>query len=216
MKRKIIQGLECRWEVAAGWEEPLGVWVPVDQDSLLAELEGDTFERTDEKMPYFATLWPTAHRLARKVAKGPSLEGLRVLDLGCGVGLVGLAAARQGAHVTFLDWESRALALVDDAARENGLHVERMVAADWRDPPDLPLFDVILAADVLYETRNLKPVGEFIRTHLAPGGTAWVADPGRPQARGFPVAARESGLEVEVTEEDGRPTFRITPAEPAP
>ncbi len=66
----------------------------------------------------------------------------------------------------------------------------------------------------LYNARPGPP--EWKRPFLAPGGTAWVADPGRPQARGFPVAARESGLEVEVTEEDGRPTFRITPAEPAP
>ncbi len=216
MNRKTIRGLECRWEVVAGWDPPLGVWVPVDQDALLAELDGDAFERTDEKMPYFATLWPTAHRLARRISGNESLSGLRVLDLGCGVGLVGLAAARRGADVTFLDWEDRALALVEDAARCNGIQVEKTVVADWREPPDMERFDVIYAADVLYESRNLVPVAEFIRAHLVPDGVAWVADPGRPSSKGFSAAAEASGLVCERLDEAGRPLFRLRVAGLAP
>ncbi|MCA9321551.1 MAG: methyltransferase, partial [Planctomycetes bacterium] len=43
-----------------------------------------------------------------RLARGPSLVDMRVLDLGCGVGAVGLAAARRGARVSFFDWEERA------------------------------------------------------------------------------------------------------------
>ncbi len=54
---------------------------------------------------------------------------------------------------------------------------EALVSGDWRSPPRLPPFDLILAADVLYEARSLPAVATFFRGHLAPGGEAWLADP---------------------------------------
>ena len=70
-----------------------------------------------------------------------------------------------------------------------------MLTCDWRRPPaDLGRFDRILAADVLYEERNAGPVATFLAAHLAPGGEAWLADPGRRHAAQFPGIAAKAGL----------------------
>jgi 2-polyprenyl-3-methyl-5-hydroxy-6-metoxy-1,4-benzoquinol methylase len=96
--------------------------------------------------------------------------------------------------VTFLDWEPKSLEIVALAAREQGLAVAGLVAADWRDPPPLGSFDRILAADVLYEARNVSAIARFLRAHLAPRGEAWIAEPGRDPAEAFPATAEAEGL----------------------
>ena len=83
----------------------------VDPDALLDALTQEEFDGSGGRMPYWGTVWPSALALAEKVLRSPSLEGRRVLDLGCGLGLVGLAALERGAHVTFLDWEPEAVRL---------------------------------------------------------------------------------------------------------
>ena len=70
------------------------------------------------------------------------------------------------------------------------------MVGDWRRPPPLGPFDLILGADVLYERRNAPAVAAFLAGHLKPGAEAWIADPGRPQAGPFPTLAAEHGLEL--------------------
>lgn len=176
----------CEIPVAEG-PGPLGVYVLADPDALLDQLDDASFQASDEQMPYWSLLWPAGTALAQAVLAGPDLTGVRVLDLGCGVGAAGLAAARRGAAVTFLDWAGEAELLVRASARRQELRVARFVIADWRTPPaDLGTFDRILAADVLYEARNARPVARFLAAQLAPGGEAWLTDPGRLHAQGLP------------------------------
>lgn len=189
---------------------PLGAYVLQDPDALLDGLDDAAFAASDERMPYYALLWPSGEALAAAVADGPALAGLSALDLGCGCGAVGLAAGQQGARVTCLDWAPEAETLVERGARRLGLPVPRFVLADWRRPPaDLGRFDRVLAADVLYEARNAEPVAAFLRTHLAPGGEAWLTDPGRRHASDFPDVAATAGLAL-------RETRRLPPPNPEP
>ena len=102
-------------------------------------------------MPYWAELWPSGLALAR--ALPPRLDGLRVVELGCGLGVPSLTAAARGADVTALDWARDAIALLDRNAARN--HVELFgVAADWR--AFTGSFDLVLGADLLYERRNVQ------------------------------------------------------------
>jgi predicted nicotinamide N-methyase len=191
-----VGGLEVvRCRLARG----LSVLVPAHPDALLEALGEAEFRESDERMPYFAALWPAGAALACAVLAEGSLRGLRVLDLGCGVGAPGLAAARRGGRVTFLDWEPRALELVAAAARDQRLAPETLLAADWRRPPPLAPFDLVLAADVLYEARNVPAIAAFLDRHLAPGGLARIADPGRVHAEGLDAALATVGLSVEAT-----------------
>lgn len=178
----------------------VSLFVLADPDALLDSLTQAEFDRTDGRMPYWATLWPSALALAQRVLEGPRLDGKRVLDLGCGSGLVGLAALAQGADVTFFDWEGDAVRLALSSAHAAG-HGERAhgVAADWRVPPPLRPFDRVLGADVLYEARNGPAVARFLADHVADGGEAVVADPGRLHAKEFVADAERAGLVLDAT-----------------
>ena len=153
-------------------------------------------------MPYFSAVWPSAESLVARILSGRSLRRLRTLDLGCGLGPCGLAAACRGAEVTFIDWEPRAIELVAASLEDGGWPSDsfELLVGDWREPPPLGTFDLILGADVLYERRNGPAVADFLCSHLQPGAEAWIADPGRPQAVLFPSLARDAGLELLSTE----------------
>jgi predicted nicotinamide N-methyase len=174
---------------------PLGVYVLADPDALLDRMDDASFAASDDRMPYYALLWPAGESLAAAVAEGPDLAGRAVLDLGSGAGAVAFAAARRGARVTALDWAPEAEPLVRAGAARLALALERVVTCDWRRAPaDLGRFDLILAADVLYEARNAEPVARFLAARLTPAGETWLADPGRLHARAFPEVAAAAGL----------------------
>ena len=248
----------------------LSIVTPDSMESLFAELDDDEFRRRDEIPPYWADVWPSSVALARRVCRGPSLAGKRVLDLGCGVGVAGCAALRHGADVLFVDRFEDALAfarfnaehqiasraerelaagdehalapgdqhaltpgdqhalapgdqhalapgdqhalapgdqhaLAPDAGRQTSASAIPAVATrafDWFVDELDERFDLILAADSVYEERNHEPVLEILRRNLARDGEAWVADPMRGPAERFFWAVREhfaSELEVEET-----------------
>jgi predicted nicotinamide N-methyase len=137
----------------------------------------------EEFMPYWAELWPSGVALARAVA-GRALKGARVLEIGCGLGLPSLAAALAGGRVLATDWAPDALELLRDNARRNDAVLETAVV-DWTAPQALlerAPFDIVLAADVLYEQRNVPVLAELL-PRLA--GEVLLADPGRPPLEDF-------------------------------
>jgi predicted nicotinamide N-methyase len=166
-------------------EVELSLLRPVSPDALLDE---KAFAR-DEFLPYWAELWPAATALAAAL---PPVAGLRVVELGCGLGLPSLVAAARGAEVTATDWAAEAVELLRENAARNGLSVHAEVR-DWREPwPER--FDLVMAADVLYERRNVEPLLERLR-ELAP--VAYVGLAGRPYDAEF---LRKAGSVVEVAE----------------
>ena len=131
----------------------------------------------DEFLPYWAEVWPASLALAEALT---DVAGLRVVELGCGLGVPALVAASRGAEVTAVDWAEDAIELLRENAARNGLAV-RAERRDWREPWD-ERFDLALAADVLYERRNVEPVLERLR-ELAP--VALVGLAGRPYEEAF-------------------------------
>lgn len=155
-------------------EVELSILRPASPEALLDE---EAFA-DDEFLPYWAELWPAASALA--AALPDRLDGVRVVELGCGLGVPSLVAARRGALVTATDWAPDAVTLLRRNADRNGIEL-RAERRDWRDPWD-EQFDLLLAADVLYEQRNVAPVAFAVRK-LAP--EALVALAGRPYETGF-------------------------------
>src|SRR5438046_5706494 len=96
--------------------------------------------------PYWAHLWSGAVVLAAAMPRGAR----RVLELGCGLGLPALPAARRGARVTFVDRVPAALAFVRASARANGLAAVELVAADGTAPALAARVAVVLRAGRVY------------------------------------------------------------------
>lgn len=174
---------------------------PRAADELIDEAD---FAR-DERLPYWAELWPSSLALARALPALAPLSALsapdgpraRAIELGSGLGLVTIAALRAGLDVLATDYYADALLFT----RRNALAATgtdpRTRLADWRAwPADAGRFDLVLASDVLYERAYAAVVAEVIAASLGPGGRALVADPGRAAAPAFVARARELGLEV--------------------
>ena len=172
--------------------------MPANADDLISEAD---FDR-DERLPYWADLWPSARTLAEELAV-MRLGGQRVLELGCGLGLVSIGAIFGGADVTATDYyEDATRFAMLNVADATGKRIDaRMV--NWVElPRDLGRFDVVLASDVLYEHRYAPLVANAIAATLVRGGEAIVADPGRIALREFLDECESLGL---VHESDPRP-----------
>ena len=167
---------------------------PRSADALISEAE---FAK-DERLPYWADVWPSSTALAATVAALDG-HGKRALELGCGVGLVTVAALRAGYDVLATDYYADALLFARrNALRATGREPATRLA-DWRRlPARLGRFDLVLASDVLYERPYATLIADAIVKTLAPRGVALVADPGRTALLTFVTACEQRGCTVGV------------------
>jgi predicted nicotinamide N-methyase len=185
-----VERIENTVELA---ERTLSIVRPPDAAELIDE---DEFER-DEFLPYWAELWPSGIALAC-AAERVVAPGERVVELGCGLGVASVAAALAGGRVLATDWAADALRFTRENAARNGATVETALVR-WDGPGALVAgapWDWVLAADVLYEHRNVAPLLELLPSL---GTRALLAEPGRPAARAFFDAL--SGWDVERLED---------------
>ena len=159
-------------------------------------LDDPTVQRASgesDYMPYWAYVWPGALLLAEHVSHQTWPDGTRALEIGCGLGLACLAALAAGLRVTFSDYSPAALELAAHNACLNGLHHFETKFLDWQNPVR-ETYDVVLGADVLYESRCLGDVLRVLDRTLAPSGIALLSDPGRAVADPFPDLAKGRGF----------------------
>ena len=138
--------------------------------------------------PYWSVMWRSGVALARELDV-LELNGQRVVELGCGLAVPSIAAARAGADVLATDADVEALELAERNASANGVRLETQTV-DWTEPDELVSrapFDLVLAADVLYERESVAPLLALL-PKLAP--EVWLADPGRAPAAEFIEEAR--------------------------
>jgi predicted nicotinamide N-methyase len=179
---------------------------PAAPDDLLDDPAVIEANRRDDYMPYWSYLWPAAATMAAALAQAPWPAGTPVLELGCGVGLVGVAALARGWRVTFSDHDPVAVACALLNARRNGL-AERAdgLVLDWRRPVERR-WPVILGCEVTYEARNHPVLLDLLEAMLTPDGVCWLGDPGRSQAPRFVALARERGWKVKLLDHAAQST----------
>jgi predicted nicotinamide N-methyase len=199
---------------------------PADPDRLLDDPAVLDWNRRDDYMPYWAYLWPGAYLLAETVEKvsEEKVSGTFVpfdtLEIGCGLGLAGLAALARGRTVLFTDYDHAPLEFVARSAAENDFDPTRFAfrRLDWRDLPG-EQFPLILGADVIYERALIPLVANLLAKLLAPGGLGLIATPYRIAAEAFPRAVTAVGLSclaqpAQAHLEDGRlidgTVYRVT------
>jgi predicted nicotinamide N-methyase len=133
------------------------------------------------------------------------MDGLHVVELGCGLGLPSLVAAARGAGVTALDWAVPAIDLLRENAARNGLALDAR-HGDWR--AFTGSFELVLGSDLLYEERNADALLALLPA-LAP--EVLLAEPGRPYSAEF-LARAGAEWRIEVMPDR---VYRLTRAIPA-
>ncbi len=167
--------------------------VVTDPNQLAMEVAAEEFA-DDERLPYWAELWPSAVALSRFLERLGRLDGVDVVELGCGMGLAGVVAATLGADVLFTDFEPDALAFAAANHALNCGSAGDTLLVDWRNPPAGLTASLVLGADVVYEDRFLDPFVATLQTVVKPGGSAFIAEPDRRVATGVLEGIERSGF----------------------
>lgn len=144
-----------------------------------------------EEPPYWAYRWAGGTVLARYILDHPeTVSGKRVLDLGAGSGIVGIAAMKAGAtSVVAADIDENAVIAIGLNAALNGVSVEAMLGDLTIGQP--PAVDLIAVGDLFYDPSLALRVTAFLRQCVAAGIRILVGDPGRaflPHVHLRPVA----------------------------
>jgi ETFB lysine methyltransferase len=165
----------------------------------------------DERLPYWAELWPSATVLAARLA-APSHPGARLLELGCGLGLVTSVALANGWDVVATDYYADALQFTTLNALATTGRAPHTRLIDWRSMPSpdiLGAFDAVVAADVLYERPYPALIAAALAGTLAPAGVGLIVDPGRVHAPAFPAACEALGLTTSAERDGGMTLFHV-------
>lgn len=167
--------------------------------------------------PFWTRVWASGVAMAdMALARQSDLAGQRVLELGSGLGVTAAAATAAGATVVAADYSEVALSFLRYNTLANAGASARTLKLDWRSPSTQArnrldayhAFPVVMAADVLYEGRDVVPLMQLIDQVLTPDGTLWLAEPGRATAQRFLYRLAEDGWRgvsevVAVPGEDG-------------
>lgn len=141
-----------------GWIEVLGLWVNVEGDDK----------------PVGLRIWPAGLSLAEEILK-QGMSGT-VADLGCGLGLAGMTAARVGADVTFIDSEELVVSRIQEHLERNRLkgNIIRSNAIDLEGR-----FDNIIAGDFLYSEAAVESAIKVVNKNWTGKGVCWFTSPFR-------------------------------------
>ena len=182
------------------------IFQPATFDRLLTAAAGDP----EQQLPYWATIWPSGIALADLVLQQHrGFAGQRVLELGSGLGVTAAAALNAGAQLHVTDYSPETLLLCRLNTLRNTGQEPQTLRINWRQPSDAlaalaqPRFPLILAADVLYEKRDVQPLLALVERLLAPNGTLWLAEPGRPPAQRFVETAVAGGWRDHLIQHPG-------------
>jgi predicted nicotinamide N-methyase len=150
-------------------------------------------DRLEESDPMFGELWPAGAALAEVMATFPA-AGKRVLEAGCGLALPSLVLKSRGIDVTATDHNALAGEFLAANVAQNGLPPIPFLPADWS-AAELGKWDLVIAADVLYEPDHPAQLAAFLDRHTAPGGAIVIADPNRRPLGAFKKLMHEAGFQ---------------------
>lgn len=196
----------------------LDLLVPAQPDRFLDDPDVIRENERHDYMPYWAFLWPAALTMARGISTAPWSPGAEVLELGAGVGLVGLAAQLRGDRVTYSDYDRTALHVCRLNALRNGLPDPPTLLLDWRSvTPEaaaaetaaasagrhISRFPVVIGCEVTYDADMHEIILDVLDQMLAENGICWLGDPGRYQSPAFHRKATLRGYKIVIRNERG-------------
>lgn len=154
--------------------------------------------KSDDDVPFWAVLWPAAVGMSEYFWESIDFRGQRVLELGAGLGLVGIVTAAKGADIVQTDFIPEALELAKENAKINGINNITYALADWREFSLTEKFDWIVGSDILYEPNLHSYLRSIFINNLKMGGCIVLADPGREDAQKFIEELVTEGFTLET------------------
>lgn len=158
-------------------------------DDLFLELERTgNASLLEELCPYFGTVWPSARALAETLVEKEELfSGKRILEVGCGLAIPSIVAAKLGAEIVATDFHPEVPRFLESNLAINQAGSVRYERIDWsKGFPDLGAFDWVIGSDVLYEKQHALLLARVVSQYMGRGeGGAIIADPARPYLQAF-------------------------------
>lgn len=149
----------------------------------------------DNSNPYWAELWHSAIGIAEMIEEGKVVKPRqKVLEIGCGIGLCGIAAAFKGAEVILTDIVPEALMLAEYNWLLNHQTLPTCRILDWRRPEPTWKTDLLIASDVAYEDTSYQPLVDFFKEMVNPGGEIWLSEPGRSYTQSWVSKITDHGF----------------------
>lgn len=164
------------------------IFTHIEDQTKADKLEHDDVRLLEDLCPYFGVVWPSARALSEHLASlGPeTFQGAQVLELGCGLALPSLIAAKLGAQVTATDFHPEVPAFLERNLKLNGITNLAYNHMNWRtQPPPAGPYDWVIAADVLYEKEHPESLAQAMAHAAGKKGRILLADPARPYLQSF-------------------------------
>jgi predicted nicotinamide N-methyase len=165
MEEQIVKKLEQSIPGSSDQHKAIPSYEELDDELLLQLME----------MQWWTKIWEPSFVLALFMAKTPPVQGQKVLEIGAGMGIVGVYAALSGHDVTISDISEDALLFSRAHTLMNGCPQVPVVALDWRLPYTDRPFEIIIGSEVVYDRRTYDILIAFLDQALAPGGTIFLA-----------------------------------------
>jgi predicted nicotinamide N-methyase len=186
----------------------IAIRIPADPEAVLskaAQLDADNAS-AGVSDPYWCLVWDAAPRTARLILENDwgSRSSINAIEIGCGVGLSGIAAQIVGMDVTYSDYSAPAVDQAVQNAAANGFADSKGLVLDWNFPTDQQ-FEFIFGSDILYDKANHVPVLNVLKNMMPATGEAWIGDMGRYALEGFVKLAIAENWKVELFDESGKP-----------
>lgn len=151
-----------------------------------AETVKEAHQKGEIAFPYWSRVWPAAKALAKFILDNPAYtDGKRVLEMGAGLGLPSLVAARNATSVVCTDSEAEAVAIAKQSAEHGKLKNFRAEVLNWQCTSILPGADVLLLSDVSYAPASFSSLIKTTEAFLQTGTTVLLSTPQRLAARDF-------------------------------
>ncbi len=155
-------------------EKTLELLTVKDIEPFLKAIE-EKNDATLASFPYWVKIWEAAIVLASYLAEQNLDWDSTVIELGAGMGIVGLFLAASGHPVTLTDYDDDALSLLKKNAVANRLDSAAVKKLDWNDFEAPGQFDIVCGAELVYRQADIKPAMDAVRKCIKPGGTVYIA-----------------------------------------
>ncbi|EFK06044.1 methyltransferase domain protein [delta proteobacterium NaphS2] len=140
------------------------------------------------EFPLWSKIWEASIVLANHLASIPADPDKHLLEIGCGIGLVGVVAAQFGHRITMTEYNRDALNFAEANASANKPPDPGLLeigALDWTRPAIEGRFDMILGSEVIYKEEYFEPVLGLFKRYLKPGGEIILAEGVRKTSMAF-------------------------------